>query len=165
MKKILIVSLFTLSLLSLYGCGKDTSADYNENLVNLVERCTTAEDLMRDAIDQESYTTAQTLHTTAIETCKDAQADTTKLKGFDNDTSLRDASDNYLQTEVAYLEKLETIFTYRDLAEFTPAQETSFLTLESELATLADTTANAYTELTAVQKTFAQAHGYQLETL
>ncbi|MDR2541266.1 MAG: hypothetical protein LBD11_05930 [Candidatus Peribacteria bacterium] len=165
MKKILIVSLFTLSLFSLSGCGKDTSADYNEKLVNLVEKCTTAEDLMRDAIDQESYTTAQTLHATATETCKDAQADTAKLEGFDNDTSLRDTSNNYLQTEVAYLEKLEAIFAYQDLAEFTPAQETSYLTLESELSSLADATTNAYTELTAVQKTFADAHGYQLETL
>jgi hypothetical protein len=165
MKKILLLSLLSFSLISLSGCGKDTSADYNEKLVNLVERCTTAEDLMRDAIDQESYTTAKTLHTTAVETCKDAQINTAELAGFDDDTSLRDASDNYLQTEIAYLGKLEAIFDYEDIEEFTPTQETSYLTLESELSNLADATANAYAELIATQKTFATAHGYQLETL
>jgi hypothetical protein len=163
MKKVFLLPLLLSSVL-LIGCGKESITTHNETLVDLVSRCTTAQDLMREALDQENYTTAKTLHTTAIDTCKASQTDTAKLAGYDNDTTLRDATDNYLQTEIAYLEKLTEIFTYQQIEEFTPTQETAYLTLENELSALADTTKGTYTELIETQKTFADTHGYQLTT-
>ncbi|MDR0608320.1 MAG: hypothetical protein LBG52_08550 [Candidatus Peribacteria bacterium] len=78
MKKVLVFPLL-LSCLLLIGCGKESITTYNETLVNIVSKCTTAQDLMREALDKENYTTAKTLHLTAIDTCKDAQTDTAKL--------------------------------------------------------------------------------------
>jgi hypothetical protein len=163
MKKFFILPLLASMTALLTGCGSVDVVDYNNDLVALTEKCFTAESLMRNALDQEDYTSAKTLYTTALETCASTQKAIAALEAFDNDSSLKDAATALLQAENDYLIKFGETLSYREYETLTPEQETAYATLQDELAVIEEAISIADTNLITVQEVFAAKHGYELE--
>jgi uncharacterized damage-inducible protein DinB len=163
MKKLFIVAPALAVLFTLAGCGGVDVVDYNDKLVDLADKCFTAEGLMRDAMDQENYGSAKTLYDTTVETCQASQADTAAMEPYDDDASLRDAVDALLQAELAYLGKFGETLPYREYDEFTDEQETAYNALEAELETIEEAINAASESLGDIQEAFAAKHGYELE--
>jgi hypothetical protein len=137
--------------------------NYNDKIVDLANKCLTAENLMWSAIEEENYGSAKTLYTTSVDTCTSAQADIVALDAYEGDSSLRDAADALLQAEIAYLQKFGDVLTYREYEELTPEQETTYTAIQNELSTIEAEVTVANTNFATVQENFATTYGYELE--
>ena len=84
-----------------------TVVEYNDKLVDITEDCFVAQELIRDAINSDTYNpnTAELLYKTAVNICNDSKKSATKIKPHNDDSSLKDAVVALLETEIAYLEK------------------------------------------------------------
>ncbi|MDR0651373.1 MAG: hypothetical protein LBG59_08500 [Candidatus Peribacteria bacterium] len=160
MKKLFVMLLIATTVVA--GCGVEV-INYNDKVVDLANKCLTAENLMWSAIEEENYGSAQTLYTTSLETCLSAQADIVALDGYEGDESLRDAASELLQAEITYLERFGEVLTYREYEELTPEQEAAYTAIQDELSTIEAEVTSASTNFATVQETFAVTYGYELE--
>jgi hypothetical protein len=163
MKKPFLFSLLVAATTIVAGCGGVEVVDYNDKIVDLANKCLTAENLMWSAIEEENYGSAKTLYATSLETCTAAQADLGALDVYEEDGSLRDAADALLQAEIAYLQKFGDVLTYREYDELTSEQEAAYTAIQNELSVIEAEITAASTNFSTVQDTFAATYGYELE--
>jgi hypothetical protein len=168
MKKIFFLPLLAGTTAILTGCRRNKEINvvtYNDDFVNLTEKCFTSEKQIRDAINPENYTPdeAKSLYTIAVETCTTSLTDAKKMKAYKDDASLKNAVIALLETELTYLEKFQETFPYREYAELTDDQKTVYTTLETELLRIGTATQTASENLVSIQKAFSAKHGYALQ--
>ncbi|MDR2415363.1 MAG: hypothetical protein LBD75_01820 [Candidatus Peribacteria bacterium] len=163
MKKTFLFSLLIAATTIVAGCGGVDVVNYNDKIVDLANKCLTAENLMWSAIEEENYDSAKTLYTTSLETCASVQANIAALDSYKEDGSLRDAADALLQAEIAYLQKFGDVLTYREYDELTPEQEAAYTAIQDELSTIEAEVTVANTNFVTIQETFSTTHGYELE--
>jgi hypothetical protein len=162
MKKLLLLSFLVATTTIIAGCGEKV-VKYNDKIVNLANKCLTAENLMWSAIEEENYDSVETLYTTSLETCTSAGVDMVALDAYEGDSSLRDAASALLQAETSYLKKFGEVLTYREYDELTPEQEAAYTTIQNELSAIEQEVSTASTNFSTVQGTFSSTYGYELE--
>ncbi|MBQ7073641.1 hypothetical protein IJM86_00940 [bacterium] len=78
--------------------------EYNDQLIQIIEHCTSSEKTMYQAIsDNSSISLVSASVDEAIKNCKESQSEANDLDDFDGETTFRDAIRDLLNLELHYL--------------------------------------------------------------
>ena len=162
-KGLFLLSLFSFLVIS--GCGWSDAQQYNDAIVNIVKKCTDANNDSYFNYNQAEATVDEILllMQTNVEICKSSINEIEKLWSFKKDSSLKDATIKFLSENIDYLELIMSTSQYRNQSTITDEDRMAYVSVLNELTQKQENLRIALDDLPKVQKTFASKYNVKLD--
>ena len=157
--------LLAFGVLIFFWCdNKKSAVEYNDQLIQIIEHCTSSEKTMYQAIsDNSSISLVSASVDEAIKNCKESQSEANDLDDFDGETTFRDAIRDLLNLELHYLWLIEESLVYYDIKTMTEDQKSAYQLLSSNIEEDETKSYSLIQQVTQEQENFAQKYDFSLE--